>query len=398
MFYAHGGLNGETDGLDIAQRQLNWWLANKVYPVTFVWQTGVDRDPGRPAHRPVRFPAAQGRLVVQPVRTGRPDGREDSEEAAALGVGRDEGERVRRLRCPPPQLPRQAPEQAAGCLADGRQAEGAPCAGAQASDRGAPRGAQCRFDLPRRPDRTARCGEDPDRVVDLPRRRSTHRHLGRAGAATSPERRHPQVHDVRARSGPRARRRHRRQRGRALPQVTALPRVAGARADARGDGGPARRHGPLRQDEGQGHHVRGRPEEGRWHRRLVPGRCGSELALRRGGTRCLRRRQRDDDLGPAPDHRPEHRQAGQRVRTPPATPTLRRPDRLGADRARGPATRDRHGRGHWNRGGRKPSGVGEAAHSSHDPFCGPAGNTGARRTDGTVLDALERAGWTTGSG
>ncbi len=170
-----------------------------------------DRDPGRPAHRSVRFPAAQGRLVVQPLRTGRPDGREDSEEAAPLGVGRDEGERVRRLRRPPPQLPRQAPQQAAGCLADGHQAEGAPCAGAQASDRGAPRGAQCRFDLPRRPDRTARCGEDPDRVVDLPRRRSPHGHLGRAGAATSPERRHPQVHDVRARSGPRARRRHRRQ-------------------------------------------------------------------------------------------------------------------------------------------------------------------------------------------
>ncbi len=41
VFYAHGGLNGETDGLDIAQRQLNWWLANKVYPVTFVWQTGA---------------------------------------------------------------------------------------------------------------------------------------------------------------------------------------------------------------------------------------------------------------------------------------------------------------------------------------------------------------------
>ncbi len=46
MLYAHGGLNGETDGLDIAQRQLNWWLANKVYPVTFVWQTGVTETLG----------------------------------------------------------------------------------------------------------------------------------------------------------------------------------------------------------------------------------------------------------------------------------------------------------------------------------------------------------------
>ena len=59
VFYAHGGLNGESAGLDIAQRQLNWWLTNKVYPVTFVWQTGVDRDPERPAHRPVRLAAAK---------------------------------------------------------------------------------------------------------------------------------------------------------------------------------------------------------------------------------------------------------------------------------------------------------------------------------------------------
>ena len=41
VLYAHGGLNGESAGLDIAQRQLNWWLTNKVYPITFVWQTGL---------------------------------------------------------------------------------------------------------------------------------------------------------------------------------------------------------------------------------------------------------------------------------------------------------------------------------------------------------------------
>ena len=393
VFYAHGGLNGETDGLDIAQRQLNWWLANKVYPVTFVWQTGVTEtlDDQLTDLFGSRLPKAgwsfnlfeQVDRMVE--KTAKKRLRWVWEEMKENAYGASDAA--------PPQLPRQAPQQAAGCLADGHQAEGAPCAGAQASDRGAPRGAQCRFDLPRRPDRTARCGEDPDRVVDLPRSRSPHGHLGRAGAATSPERRHPQVHDVRARSGPRARRRHRRQRGCALPQVTALPRVAGARADARGDRGPARRHGPLRQDQGQGHHVRGRPEEGRWHRCLVPGRCRPELTVRCGGTRCLRRRQRDDDLGPAPDHRPEHRQAGQRVRTPPAAPALRRPDRVGADRARGPATRDRHGRGHWNCGGRKPRGVGEAADAGHDPFRRPAGNQGlagrrqrARRARARRLD------------
>ena len=41
VLYAHGGLNSEQTGLDIAQRQVNWWLSNEVYPITFAWQTGV---------------------------------------------------------------------------------------------------------------------------------------------------------------------------------------------------------------------------------------------------------------------------------------------------------------------------------------------------------------------
>lgn len=41
VLYAHGGLNSESTGLDIAQRQLNWWLSNHVYPITFAWETGV---------------------------------------------------------------------------------------------------------------------------------------------------------------------------------------------------------------------------------------------------------------------------------------------------------------------------------------------------------------------
>lgn len=40
VLYAHGGLNNEGTGLEIAQKQLNWWLNNGVYPVTFAWQSG----------------------------------------------------------------------------------------------------------------------------------------------------------------------------------------------------------------------------------------------------------------------------------------------------------------------------------------------------------------------
>ncbi len=41
VLYAHGGLNDESTGLEIAQKHLNWWLNNQVYPVTFAWQTGA---------------------------------------------------------------------------------------------------------------------------------------------------------------------------------------------------------------------------------------------------------------------------------------------------------------------------------------------------------------------
>ena len=40
VLYAHGGGVTETSGLDIAQRQLNWWLNNAVYPISFAWETG----------------------------------------------------------------------------------------------------------------------------------------------------------------------------------------------------------------------------------------------------------------------------------------------------------------------------------------------------------------------
>ena len=40
VLYAHGGLTSEAEGLTLAQQHLNWWLNNRVYPLTFAWQSG----------------------------------------------------------------------------------------------------------------------------------------------------------------------------------------------------------------------------------------------------------------------------------------------------------------------------------------------------------------------
>jgi len=40
MIWAHGGLIGEAAGLAIAQKHLQFWKANGIYPVYFVWETG----------------------------------------------------------------------------------------------------------------------------------------------------------------------------------------------------------------------------------------------------------------------------------------------------------------------------------------------------------------------
>lgn len=40
VLFAHGGLVSERDGLVIAQKHLNWWLNNGVYPITLAWQSG----------------------------------------------------------------------------------------------------------------------------------------------------------------------------------------------------------------------------------------------------------------------------------------------------------------------------------------------------------------------
>ena len=40
VFYAHGGLTSEQNGLLIADEQVQWWLENGAYPIHFVWETG----------------------------------------------------------------------------------------------------------------------------------------------------------------------------------------------------------------------------------------------------------------------------------------------------------------------------------------------------------------------
>ncbi len=40
LLWAHGGMVSETTALKVADRHLQWWLNNHVYPITFAWQTG----------------------------------------------------------------------------------------------------------------------------------------------------------------------------------------------------------------------------------------------------------------------------------------------------------------------------------------------------------------------
>jgi hypothetical protein len=41
VVFAHGGLVDEASGLGVAHRQTAWWKANGVYPLFFVWETGL---------------------------------------------------------------------------------------------------------------------------------------------------------------------------------------------------------------------------------------------------------------------------------------------------------------------------------------------------------------------
>jgi hypothetical protein len=41
LFYAHGGLVAERSGLESAAQYIPWWLQNHIYPLYFVWETGL---------------------------------------------------------------------------------------------------------------------------------------------------------------------------------------------------------------------------------------------------------------------------------------------------------------------------------------------------------------------
>lgn len=41
VIWAHGGLVNERSGLRIAQNQVDWWVQNGVYPLHFVWESGL---------------------------------------------------------------------------------------------------------------------------------------------------------------------------------------------------------------------------------------------------------------------------------------------------------------------------------------------------------------------
>lgn len=41
MFYAHGGLTSEADALAAAHARIGWWKSNGIYPIHFIWETGL---------------------------------------------------------------------------------------------------------------------------------------------------------------------------------------------------------------------------------------------------------------------------------------------------------------------------------------------------------------------
>jgi len=47
VFWAHGGLVSESRGLQMAARQVAWWRDNGVYPIYFVWETGLFQTIGQ---------------------------------------------------------------------------------------------------------------------------------------------------------------------------------------------------------------------------------------------------------------------------------------------------------------------------------------------------------------
>jgi hypothetical protein len=82
MFYAHGGLIGERDGLEPVLTRLKFWRRNNVYPLSFVWETGL-----RETITDILRGLVGARAVAR-------DLREDLTDAVIEVAGREGGNRV----------------------------------------------------------------------------------------------------------------------------------------------------------------------------------------------------------------------------------------------------------------------------------------------------------------
>ena len=53
VFFAHGGLTEEKGAMEKALRRIPWWLANDVYPIYFIWETGLQETLGQMLQRKI---------------------------------------------------------------------------------------------------------------------------------------------------------------------------------------------------------------------------------------------------------------------------------------------------------------------------------------------------------
>lgn len=51
MFFAHGGLNDEKGSVATALSRVPWWLENDIYPIFFIWETGLMETLGQMLER-----------------------------------------------------------------------------------------------------------------------------------------------------------------------------------------------------------------------------------------------------------------------------------------------------------------------------------------------------------
>lgn len=58
LLYMHGGLVSESSGLEVAFKHIGWWKRNDVYPIYFIWETGLFETIGQLLSR-ARQPGAR---------------------------------------------------------------------------------------------------------------------------------------------------------------------------------------------------------------------------------------------------------------------------------------------------------------------------------------------------